>query len=97
VARKCSHGRYQGKSKIINIPFENKVVLITGTTSGIGKASTLAFAESGAKVVVSGRRETEGQTVVAQIKAGSGEATGHTLILATRRRPLSVEHVRNLS
>lgn len=58
----------------MNITFQNKVVLITGATSGIGKASALAFAESGAKVVVSGRREKEGDAVVAEIKAGGGEA-----------------------
>ncbi len=53
---------------------ENKVVLITGATSGIGKASALAFAKAGAKVVVSGRREAEGKAVVAEIKAAGGEA-----------------------
>ncbi len=55
--------------------FQNKVVLITGATSGIGKTSALAFAKAGAKVVISGRRETEGQAVVAEIKAAGGEAT----------------------
>ena len=55
--------------------FQNKVVLITGATSGIGKTSALAFAKAGAKVVVSGRRETEGQAVVSEIKAAGGEAT----------------------
>lgn len=55
--------------------FQNKVVLITGATSGIGKISALAFAKGGAKVVVSGRREAEGQAVVAEIKAAGGEAT----------------------
>ncbi len=55
--------------------FQNKVVLITGATSGIGKTSALAFAKAGAKVVVSGRRENEGQAVVAEIKAAGGEAT----------------------
>jgi NAD(P)-dependent dehydrogenase (short-subunit alcohol dehydrogenase family) len=58
----------------MNITFENKVVLITGATSGIGKVSALAFAESGAKVVISGRREAEGQAVVDEIKAAGGEA-----------------------
>jgi NAD(P)-dependent dehydrogenase (short-subunit alcohol dehydrogenase family) len=51
--------------------FENKVVLITGGTSGIGRATAVAFAKEGAKVIVSGRRETEGSETVAQIiKAG---------------------------
>lgn len=40
--------------------FENKVVLVTGTTSGIGRTTAVAFAEGGAKVVISGRRKTEG-------------------------------------
>ena len=55
--------------------FQNKVVLITGATSGIGKVSALAFGKAGAKVIVSGRREAEGQAVVAEIKAAGGEAT----------------------
>ena len=55
--------------------FQNKVVLITGATSGIGKTSALAFAKAGARVVLSGRRETEGQAIVAEIKAAGGEAT----------------------
>lgn len=58
----------------MNITFQNKVVLITGATSGIGKASALAFAASGAKVVVSGRREPEGRAVVSDIKTAGGEA-----------------------
>jgi len=41
--------------------FENKTVLITGGTSGIGKAIALAFAKDGANVVVSGRRVAEGE------------------------------------
>ncbi|MCB1207926.1 MAG: glucose 1-dehydrogenase [Verrucomicrobiales bacterium] len=54
---------------------KNKVVLITGATSGIGKATAIAFAAAGSKVVISGRRETEGQAVVAEITAAGGEAT----------------------
>jgi NAD(P)-dependent dehydrogenase (short-subunit alcohol dehydrogenase family) len=55
--------------------FENKVTLITGGTSGIGLATALAFAREGAKVVLSGRREKEGNEVVSRIKKSGGEAT----------------------
>jgi NAD(P)-dependent dehydrogenase (short-subunit alcohol dehydrogenase family) len=55
--------------------YENKVVLVTGGTSGIGKATALAFANAGAKVVVTGRREKEGNEVVAEIKKHGGTAS----------------------
>src|SRR6516165_428000 len=55
--------------------FEGKVVLITGATSGIGRAAALAFAAEGAKVAFCGRRENLGRQVEAQIKAQGGEAT----------------------
>src|SRR6202012_3662139 len=57
---------------IMSKTFENKVVLITGGTSGIGRATAIAFAREGAKVVVSGRRKAEGAETVALVeKAGS--------------------------
>src|SRR5260221_1665641 len=58
----------------MNFDFTNKVVLVTGGTSGIGKPTAIAFAKAGAKVVLSGRRDAEGKAVVAEIEAVGGTA-----------------------
>ena len=57
-----------------NKSFSGKVALVTGGTSGIGKATAVEFARAGAKVVLTGRREKEGAQVVAEIKKLGGEA-----------------------
>jgi NAD(P)-dependent dehydrogenase (short-subunit alcohol dehydrogenase family) len=58
----------------MNLSYSNKVALVTGGTSGIGRATALEFARAGAKVVISGRREKEGRDVVSAIRESGGEA-----------------------
>ena len=55
--------------------FKDKVVLITGATSGIGEGTAYAFAKEGAKVFFCVRRENLGKQVEAKIKGLGGEAT----------------------
>ncbi len=50
-----------------------KVAYVSGATSGIGQATAVALAEAGAKVVVSGRREPEGQETVGLVESVGGE------------------------
>jgi NAD(P)-dependent dehydrogenase (short-subunit alcohol dehydrogenase family) len=57
-----------------NKTLSGKVALVTGGTSGIGKATAIEFARAGAKVVLSGRREKEGKQIVAEIKKLGGDA-----------------------
>ncbi len=46
----------------------DKVVLVTGALSGIGKAAAVAFAQKGARVVVSGRRDEEGRAFAERLR-----------------------------
>src|SRR5713226_3917779 len=50
------------------------VVLITGALTGIGRATATAFAKNGASVVVSGRREAEGNALEAELRSLGAEA-----------------------
>jgi len=53
---------------------QGKVGLITGGTSGIGRDTAVLFAKAGAKVVVAGRREVEGQETIDLVRAAGGDA-----------------------
>jgi NAD(P)-dependent dehydrogenase (short-subunit alcohol dehydrogenase family) len=52
----------------------DQVVLITGALTGIGRAAAIIFAQEGARIVVSGRRDKEGQELVAELQGLGAEA-----------------------
>jgi NAD(P)-dependent dehydrogenase (short-subunit alcohol dehydrogenase family) len=52
---------------------QNKVAIVTGGTSGIGRDTAVLFAKEGGKVVVAGRRQAEGQETIDLIRAAGGE------------------------
>jgi NAD(P)-dependent dehydrogenase (short-subunit alcohol dehydrogenase family) len=53
--------------------FKDKVVLVTGGATGIGLATALAFGRSGARLVIAGRRQSEGEKALAALaETGAG-------------------------
>ena len=55
-------------------PFEGKVILVTGASSGIGAATAILLAERGAKLVIAARRREKGEAVQRQIEENGGKA-----------------------
>jgi short chain dehydrogenase len=53
--------------------FEGKVALVTGATSGIGRATAVYFALEGASVVLGGRREDEGRRTLSLVREAGGQ------------------------
>ena len=54
--------------------FDNKIVLITGSTTGIGAASARAFSSRGAEVIISGRNAERGRRICSEIQENGGTA-----------------------
>ena len=63
--------------------FDEKVALVTGAASGIGRETALRLAREGAAVVVADIQEESGDKVVAEIKEASGRAIFFNLDVAS--------------
>jgi meso-butanediol dehydrogenase / (S,S)-butanediol dehydrogenase / diacetyl reductase len=68
----CAAQVFPSLEKRVDMSFGGKVVLVTGSTSGIGEACARLFAESGAAVMVCGRNGERGRKVVDEIGAAGG-------------------------
>lgn len=64
--------------------FDNKIVLITGASSGIGEAAAYAFGREGAKVFLVARRKERGEAVAQRIQNEGGTAVFHQADMADR-------------
>jgi NAD(P)-dependent dehydrogenase (short-subunit alcohol dehydrogenase family) len=64
----------KGQTDSRRIEMAIPVVLITGALTGIGRATAIIFAQEGANIVVSGRRDQQGEELVAELKGFGSEA-----------------------
>ena len=95
----CSATTEKKAAMTINTALEGKTALVTGATSGIGKAVAQNLARQGAKVVLHGRDEARGAVLVKEISAEGGAATfvaadladaGETLRLAAQAGDIDI-------
>ncbi|HKY92309.1 MAG TPA: glucose 1-dehydrogenase [Nevskiaceae bacterium] len=57
--------------------FQDQVAIVTGAASGIGRATAIAFAHAGAKVMLSDVSVDAGETLAAELRAGGAQAQFH--------------------
>ena len=55
--------------------YKDKIILITGSGSGIGKAAAIAFSKEGGTIIVSDINEKNGLETVLEIKSNAGKAS----------------------
>ena len=60
----------------MDLGLKNKVVLVTGSSRGIGRAIGLEFAREGARVVITGRRKVDVAKTVSEIEELDGQGFG---------------------
>jgi NAD(P)-dependent dehydrogenase (short-subunit alcohol dehydrogenase family) len=63
-----------------------KIAVITGGATGIGKSTAMLLAGKGIKVVISGRGEAEGQKAIEELRAQGGDHPSSPLMSITKRR-----------
>lgn len=68
--------------------FIGKTVLVTGGTSGIGRACAIRFAKEGANVIIAGRNREKGHAIVEEMNSAQNPRGGGRLRLFRYGRPL---------
>lgn len=59
--------------------FSGKTVLVTGGTSGIGRACAMRFAQEGANVIIAGRNREKGCTIAEEINRAKSTGGGYIM------------------